>query len=512
MLSGTAPVNAFLFRSKLDSIQIVYDRNQLVLPNESFNISVIAYRKNGKVRKTKGIIGRTVGWWRYRIEVQGGKNSGGRIMVNPQLLPSKGKYISISVIPKKQEELKKRMLIPLNYETKIDYLPNDHFDKAPGCVVKGKIISKFNNGQTRVYNNLHKKREANRFKYATKDGIWSNGKFTIEPNFLKISNHHSALIVRSKLNVAVSDTFDILLDYKHHYKLRFWGRSGSDGRDGFRGSCGSMGSDGSDGENGYHGQHGENAPDIGVWADLFLDPILGYDLLYVYAENFWSGKEYHYLINPNGGAFHVSSTGGRGGDGGDGGNGGNGGKGKDGRIWYEIKKEKRIVRKPFRERVIVKEKKKVINDEGEEEEIEVERAVYKTVYRDVEETVEVKIKHQDPGEDGGNGGNGGDGGFGGCGGNGGNIYLHFTDDAKHYQHLFTSSNHGGSGGSQGSAGNGGNGGHGGYGCVNGNNGNDGSSGRTPRGFPERGYHGETFIETCDEFVEMKNELILSRGN
>ncbi len=92
---------AFIFRSRIDSIKIEYDQTQLVLPGESFNITVTAYRKNGKVRKTKGILGSTVGWWRFNIEVQGGENRGGRIKVNEQLLPSKGKYIGVKVIPKK---------------------------------------------------------------------------------------------------------------------------------------------------------------------------------------------------------------------------------------------------------------------------------------------------------------------------------------------------------------------------------------------------------------------------
>ncbi len=505
------PAQAFFFRNKIDSIQINYDCNQLVLPGESFNISVTSFHKNGKHRTTKGVFGGRVGWWRYELDVQGGRNQGGRIQVNEQLIPSKGKYIGISIIPKKQPELKQRILIPLNYETKLCYHPTNHFDKAPGCSFKGKVVSEFNNGQTRVYENLQKSKITDRFGFSSKAGFWRKGVFTIEPDFHNIPDHHSALIIHSKLNDAVSDTFDILLDYKHNYSLV---RNGHCGSDGFSGPSGSPGGLGSNGEHGYDGQdggNGENAPDIGVWSDLYYDEILQTNLLYVYAKNLWTDQEYRYLINPEGGSLTITAMGGTGGDGGNGGNGGRGGKGIDGPVWYESKIEKRTVRKPFTKTVMKKEKKTVINRAGNEVEITVERPVVETYYKDVVETHIVQVRCQGPGEQGGDGGNGGKGGFGGDGGNGGNIYLYFTHDARKYRDIFVCKNYGGEDGDAGRGGKGGSGGCGGHGNPMGSSGNCGHDGSSPFSWSRNGSNGKVFVEYCNEFVGNTEDNSLSQN-
>ena len=62
------------------------------------------------------------------------------------------------------------------------------------------------------------------------------------------------------------------------------------------------------------------------------------------------------------------------------------------------------MKKPFTEKVVKKEKKKIVNSEGKEEEIEVEVTTDVVVYKDVEEEVVTEIRHQEPGEDGGDGG------------------------------------------------------------------------------------------------------------
>jgi len=497
MLAGISqPFAAFSFTPRIDSIKVVFDNQQLILPGESFHIGIVAYYKNGKVKKTVGLKGGSVWWWNYKAEVSGGTDFGGRISVNEALAPPKGKYIGIKAWPRKQPEKAKELLLPLNYETKIKYRPTVAFDKSPGSQVKGELVIEFNNGIKRICTNLRNSKESANYRFYTKGGSWKAGKFTIDPDFMKIENHQSSLIVRSRQNMSVADTFLVQLDYKHAYDLQF---SGSSGMSGFSGSSGSSGFPGSNGGNGQNGEFGSDGPDLGVWVDLYRDSVLNCDLLYVYAQNSFTGEEYRYLINPEGGSLTVNSHGGSGGVGGSGGSGGEGASGSDGRKWTEKKTEKRIVQRPVTKKVTKKQTKKVTNAEGKEVEVEENVEVDEVVMVDVQIEVEVDIEVQEPGEDGGDGGWGGAGGFGGEGGYGGNITIYFTDDARPYQHLFVAHSEGGSGGLHGSGGTGGRGGSGGNGNPNGSSGVAGQHGSSAMGWAGNVQSGQIIIKPTEEF-------------
>ena len=474
LFSGiSSPSVAISLAPKIDSIQLVHDDQQLILPGESFQIGIISYYKNGKIRKTVGLSGGNAWWWRYKVEVSGGTDFSGRISVNEQLVPSKGKYIGLKAYPKKQPELAREILLPLNYETKLEYRPTVDFDKSPGSQIKGELITEFDNGQTRICSDLRNSRESENFQFSGEGGFWKNGRFTIDPDFTKIEDHRAALIINSLRNKSVADTFSVLLDYKHTYHLNLRGSSGSSGFSGVSGSSVLPGYHGRHGQPGQDGEFGEDGPEIGVWADLYRDSVLNCDLLYVYAQNLWTGEEFRYLINPEGGKLNISSDGGSGGSGGSGGNGGSGGEGLEGEKWIEKHIEKRVIKKPVTKKVIRKEKKKRTDAEGKEYDVEVDVEVSETVYVDEIIHVEVEVVKQGPGGDGGDGGWGGPGGLGGQGGYGGNITLYFTPDAMPYQHLITARSKGGSGGMHGSGGMGGSGGRGGYGNPNGRNGSSG---------------------------------------
>lgn len=448
--------------------------------------------------------GGSVWWWRYKVEVSGGTDFSGRITVNKELMPSKGKYINVKAYPRKQPELAKELLIPLNYETKIEYRPTAGFDKAPGSQIKGELLTEFNNGQTRICSDLRYSRESANFKFSGEGGSWRNGKFTIEPDFTKIEEHRVALMVNSLRNKSVADTFSVLLDYKHAYKLNLWGSSGMPGFHGMSGSSGSLGNYGEHGQAGADGEFGSDGPEIGVWADLYRDSVLNCDLLYVYAQNLWTDEGFRYLINPVGGKFDVSSIGGSGGSGGSGGNGGSGGEGLEGEKWIEKHIEKQIVKKPVIRKSIRKEKQKKTDASGKEYEEEVDVEVSETVYVDEEIEVEVEVEKQGPGGDGGDGGWGGPGGLGGPGGYGGNISLYFTEDAMPYQHLIIVRSEGGSGGMHGSGGSGGSGGRGGYGNPNGISGSSGQSGPSAIGRAYSGHSGKVKISSTEEFFFYKS--------
>lgn len=490
-------LSAGIFNRKTDSIQIFIDKNQLVLPGESFKIGVISYHQKNKIKKTTGMDGGSVLWWRFKTEVVGGESWGGKVTVNPQLMPSIGKYISIKVYPRRNPKLAQTVLVPLNYETEVTFQPTSEFDKAPACSFTGEIISTFDNGTERTCD-IKSDRDADNFMFFTNGLLWQNRKFTIEPDFTKIEDHQVDLEIIPNRNPKISKTFSVLLNYKHSYNLSFSGSSGLNGFDGFDGINGTFGYNGGNGLPGGSGESGYDGPDIGVWTDMYLDSILNCNLLYVYTENIQTGQEFRYLVNPEGGEITVISKGGDGGNGGNGGDGGNGGNGADGEIWYETKIEKKMVSKPFTETVTRKVKKTRTNSEGIPVETEVEVTELITVYRQVEEEYEVKIMHQKPGQNGGHGGNGASGGDGGHGGFGGNISLYFTADAQEFENSIVAQSFGGSGGFYGSGGTPGNGGQGGNGNPNGSNGFSGSSGSS--GYSgSYGYCGNIFKSTTKEF-------------
>jgi hypothetical protein len=492
-------ISEALFKSIPDSVQIVFNEKQLRLPGESFQIGIIAWYKNGKIKKTTGYSGGSVFWWRYKVEVTGGNFSSGKITVNERLIPSRGKYILIRAYPKKQPQLVKELLLPLNYETEIKFQPTNEFDKSPGSRIKGNLTARFDNGTERVYEDLDSKKASDYYEFLAYGGTWNRGQFIIEPDFTRIVDHHSDLLINSLRNRLVSDTFSVLLDYKHGYRLSFTGISGSNG---FHGRDGRNGSPGENGEYGYPGQDGEpgqDGPDIGVWADLYRDSLLNTDLLYVFTQNLWTGQENRYLINPMGGSLTVITRGGDGGFGGTGGDGGDGGNGREGRKWIEKHKEKKTEKKPVVKKVIKKETKKITDPDGKEREVEVEVEKEETVLEEVVVWVEVSEEKQGPGENGGNGGWGGPGGLGGPGGYGGNISLYFTEDAMPYKQSIISTSKGGSGGMHGSGGHGGHGGQGGEGHPDGRHGFTGHEGPSVIGSEENGYPGKITIGSTEEF-------------
>ena len=213
----------FFFSQKVDSIQIVFDNQQLVLPGESFRIGIVSYYKNGKSQKNH----------RHCWEVQSG---GGNIKlmllaermsqaVRLQLVKNsfrrKENTLTLKLIRENNQNLVRELLLPLNYETKIAYRPTGNFDKSPGSQITGEVISEFNNGIVRVCDDWRNNKESENFIFSGKGGYWKNGKFTIDPDFMKIENHHANLIINSLRNTSVADTFSVQLDYKHAYDLTF---------------------------------------------------------------------------------------------------------------------------------------------------------------------------------------------------------------------------------------------------------------------------------------------------
>ena len=220
------PVRVSAFSRKIDSIQIVFDNQQLVLPGETFNIGIRTFYTNGKISNTRGIKDGTAFWINYKVEIIGGTCNSGHISVNEKPDQFVRNSVIIKAYPRRQPELAKELAIPLNYETSIRFQPITPFDKAPGSQIKGELVVMYNNGVERVYRNLQSKKEAGLYKFTGNGGTWKNGNFTIEPDINKIDWHSASLIVNSLRNQAVADTFPVILDYKHQYRVNFSGSSG----------------------------------------------------------------------------------------------------------------------------------------------------------------------------------------------------------------------------------------------------------------------------------------------
>lgn len=446
----------FDFTKQLDSIQLIYNTDELRLPGDDFHIGVIAYFKNGKVKKSWNLEKGLMPWFRFTVEVKGGTHFNGKIRVNESLIPSAGKYIQVAVWPNKSKQLAKELLLPLNYEKSVEIVPVSRLVKAPGFGFNFKLVSTFDNGVVKEYTYKSYHDLSDKFVLAVNGGYFRRDMFYIENDIRNIRDHTVNLTAWSKRNPECFYSFDIVLDYKADYYLTLSGSSGAIGFGGSNGSSGTTGSDGCDGGNGGNGADGGNGPDIGVWADLYYDEILKTNLLYIYAENLWTNQEYRYLVNPEGGSFHVISRGGSGGDGGHGGDGGSGGNGSDGATY--TKEEK-------------------VND-----------------------STTVTVTYRYPGGNGGRGGNGGHGGNGGYGGDGGNLFLYFTDDAIDFQNLIHAGSGGGSPGNGAFGGNGGSGGSGGSGNPSGSSGLSGSGGWSGS-MGWSGSDGDIYYDHTDEFVE-----------
>lgn len=451
------------FSRKCDSIQIYYDKQQLVLPGESFKIGVISFHEKGEVKRTYGMKGGSVNWTKYNTKIVGGVIDKGRITVNEELIPSKGNFVSLKIWPKKRPLLAKVVHIPLNYETKAIFNPDKDFAKAPGCSLRGEIIFEFDNGVKRneKISSLRKVLRNYEIEY---DGIkLKNGEFVIEPRVEEIDNHTVGLRITSERNPEIFSTYSVQLDYKHNYQLNLLGKLGENG---FNGKSANNQNNGSYGSNGTNGSPGDKGPEISVRTDMYYDSVLQCNLLYVIAKNMETEEAYKYLVNPEGGSISINSQGGNGGNGGNGGAGAHGRRGASGKIWYDTETETRTESGPS----------------GEE----------------VTKTYTVKNKHQEPGEDGGAGGAGGDAGNGGDGGSGGDIYLFYTHDAWKFADKIVANSVGGKGGNKGKYGTGGFGGEGGSGDPNGNRGRVGEDGIS--GFNgNSGRDGNIYKDSCKEF-------------
>ncbi len=253
ILFSVLKANAFIsdFSKKLDSIQLIYDKDKIRLPGQKFEIGIIAYYNNGKIKKTRNLDDGTLFWNFFTIEVSGGSHFAGKVKVSDKLYPSKGKYISIKAWPGKGKHMSKELLLPLNYESEIEIIPTSNIVRAAGFKFNFKILAKFDNGDIKEYS--FRKRDLLKSKYylfATNGGEIFKNQFHINQDFRLISDHKVYLTAISKRNPDCVSDFTLNLDYKADYLLTLRGSDEYFGSSGFSGSIGSEGCNGGDGGSG----------------------------------------------------------------------------------------------------------------------------------------------------------------------------------------------------------------------------------------------------------------------
>jgi len=206
---------AFLlnFTRNIDSIQVIHNDNELRLPGGSFEIGAILYYKNGQIRKTWNLEKGFLPWFRFNVEVKGGRQFLNRIIINDELIPSAGKYIWIKVWPGKAKHLAKTLLLPLNYEKHIEIIPTSDVTKAPGYSFQYKIRATYDNGIVEEFRNRNWITDTSRYSLQFNGGRIKWGQFIIEEDIRKIENHHVDFTAISKLNPECTYTLGIDLDY-----------------------------------------------------------------------------------------------------------------------------------------------------------------------------------------------------------------------------------------------------------------------------------------------------------
>ncbi|MBB6498795.1 hypothetical protein [Pedobacter cryoconitis] len=267
-----------------------YDSAVLRIKGNSLPIGILAISDKGQKTQTKGFLNGLDNWSKYKIEVDSGNYSNGKIRIKGSgKVYKKGDSLTVNVYTKKwflggKDKWLFMQKIPYNYETNINILTTENFQKAPGDHVQFGVREYFDNKMfidkwTPVKKNL-------------KDFVFlfngvhiskSKSDLKIDNDPTKIKNNKIQLITLLAKNTTITDTLNVLLDYVANYQ--------------------------------FNTQSNGTGYDLNVTADIYHDPLINAQLLKIKIENEATHKTYNYWINTNGGSIAISSKGGNGSDG-----------------------------------------------------------------------------------------------------------------------------------------------------------------------------------------------------
>ncbi len=194
---------------------IQYDPGILRIKGNSLPIGIINTSDRGQRSQTKGFLNGTDNWSKYKIDVDSGSYSNGKIKIKGSGKGyKKGDSLTVNVYTKKSFlffSSKGNWLfsqkIPYNYETNIQILTTGNFSKAPGDHVNFGIRKYFNNKMF-VDKWAPVKKNLKDFVFQF-DGVHiskSKSDLKIDNDPTKISNDKIQLIALLAKNTSITDT------------------------------------------------------------------------------------------------------------------------------------------------------------------------------------------------------------------------------------------------------------------------------------------------------------------
>jgi len=269
---------------------IQYDPGILRVKGNSLPIGIITISSKGQRSQTEGFLNGTDKWSKYKIDVDSGSYSNGKIKIKGSGSQYKnGDSITVNVYTKKwflggRGKWLFTQKIPYNYETSIQILTTGNFSKAPGDHVMFGIRKYFDNKMfVDKWAPVKKNLKDFVFQYNGVHISKSKSDLKIDKDPTKIVNDKIQLTALLAKNTAITDTLNFLLDYIANYNCVI--RSNGRGQD------------------------------LNITADIYHDSIINAQLLKIRVNNDSSHKTYNYWVNTNGGSITISSIGGNGSDG-----------------------------------------------------------------------------------------------------------------------------------------------------------------------------------------------------
>jgi hypothetical protein len=290
---------------------IQYDPSGLRVPGASFSIGIVTRTGTDSATRTKGWLNGKNAWSKYRLDVDSGSFSNGKIRLKPSVKYKKGDSITVSVYTRKwllggkgKELLTQK--IPYDYEDSISILTTGNIGRAPGDHVQFGVRTWFDNKQFADTWFPAKKKKAQGFQFDFDGGHLSKkkGDLKIDTDPKKISHDQVRLIASLIRQPAISDTLRLMLDYIANYSCKIQSRG--------------------------------QGHDLYVNADVYFDSLIDAHLIKVRVTDSTTHKIYRYKINTNGGSLTISSKGANGSDGRNGLDGQAGLSGSDGTISTDV--------------------------------------------------------------------------------------------------------------------------------------------------------------------------------
>jgi hypothetical protein len=209
------------------SYHIKYDHSALRVPGKSFAIGLVIPAAGRKPADTIGYPGDNNGWSKYRLTVDSGSFSGGKIKLDRSNLYKKRDSVTVTVYARKWllGGKGKRLItrrIPYNYEDSIVVLTNGNTGKSPGDHVQFGVRTIYDNKQFNDQWFPAKKKNRNNFSFAFEGGHLSKtkGDWKIDSDPSHFVDHRVSLTARLAKDTAISDTLQFLLDYTAQYQCR----------------------------------------------------------------------------------------------------------------------------------------------------------------------------------------------------------------------------------------------------------------------------------------------------